>query len=132
MSSHCWPFRASFLTNLMDPEFPELGLLQDALVPTGLPWTWLVTVSRIMSRSCWVRVMCVSQVGSNWASADAAIMNPATIGASVLTSSDIFPSSKWHRPAVQSAFHARKEKQIRSRSPDPDQRDRKHGWTVPR
>src|ERR1700730_2268867 len=55
----------------MEPQLYEAGLLQEAVVPTALPWISWVTAAWIMSRSSWVRTMFVSQVGpSHWAWAD--------------------------------------------------------------
>ena len=39
------------LANLMEPQFSEAGLLQEAVVPTALPWICWLTAAWIMSRS---------------------------------------------------------------------------------
>jgi hypothetical protein len=111
----------------MDPEFLEAGLVHEASGSYGLAVDLIGQVPRIMSRSCWLSTMCVSQVGSNCAWADTAIMNPATTGITTLSDCDMVDYSKDDiSGSVQRICIPRtgKEKETGSPGLDLDQRSR--------
>ena len=78
----------------MVPEFLLLGLLQEAVVPTGFPWICWVTVWRIMSRSCWVRVMLDSKPSPRNCASAAELARAAMVRTSGLIDIDMLALSR--------------------------------------
>ena len=79
----------NFFRSSMVPEFLLLGLLHEAVVPTGFPWICWVTVWRIMSRSSRVSVIFDSKLGPKSCARAAGLANAAATSTSGLIGMDM-------------------------------------------